>query len=306
MRWKLRQKWKNCSQFRSTGACTAALLVTAGLTCGPATAVDVDAGDYTALPPGTNLLLVYYQHAERDRLIRQGTRVPIDAGLDSDIGILRGVHFMNIGGYVVDPQFLLPFGKLKARAGTGFLGDTSGAGDLILAATVWLVNRKESNTYFGITPFLTVPTGQYDRNRALNVGENRTRFTLQAGYITPLTKSLTLDLIGDVTVYGRNTEYGPTGATLEQKVSSVAQAHLRYQVSPVFDIRASVFKTITGETTVDGVRQGDRGNTTKFNVGAAYFLQPTTQVLATYGRDGSVREGFKENNRLNLRLLQVF
>jgi hypothetical protein len=66
---------------------------------------DVDAGDYTALPAGTNLGLAYYQHATRDRLYSQGNRLPINPGLDSDVGILRGVHFMELGGYVIDPQF---------------------------------------------------------------------------------------------------------------------------------------------------------------------------------------------------------
>ncbi|RJT22995.1 transporter, partial [Chakrabartia godavariana] len=32
----------------------------------------------------------------------------------------------------------------------------------------------------------------------------------------------------------------------------------------------------------------------------------TVQLLATYGRDISVRSGFRESNRLNLRLLKVF
>lgn len=277
----------------------------AALASTPAMALDVDAGDYTALPPGTNLALVYYQHAQRDRLYGKGTPVPIAARLDSDVGILRGVHFMDIGGITVDPQFLLPFGRLKGKDGTAFLGDGSGAGDVILAATAWLVNRKDANTYFGITPFLTLPTGRYDRNKALNLGEHRTKFTLQAGYITPVAPSLSLDLIADVTVYGDNRDFGAASATLAQKTSYGAQAHLRYRVSPTLDVRAGVFKTITGETRVNGVGRGDRGDTVKFNLGATYFVRPTTQLLATWGRDTSVRDGFKENSRVNLRLLEV-
>jgi hypothetical protein len=41
-------------------------------------------------------------------------------------------------------------------------------------------------------------------------------------------------------------------------------------------------------------------------VGVAHFLSAKTQVLATYGRDTSVRQGFKEDGRINLRLLQIF
>ena len=107
--------------------------------CAGASALDVDAGDYTAMPAGTNVGLLYYQHAERNRLYANGDKLPLDAGLDSDIGILRGVHFMELGGYIVDPQFLLPFGNMRAKDDLSALGSDSGTGDLMLAATVWLV-----------------------------------------------------------------------------------------------------------------------------------------------------------------------
>lgn len=283
----------------------------AGALCGvlattPALAIDIDAGDYAALPAGTNLGLVYYQYAQRNALYSRDKRVPVDAGLDSQVGILRGVHYLRIGGYTVDPQFLLPFGQLKASNGTSALGEASGVGDLILAATVWLVNQPEANTYFGITPFLTLPSGQFDRNKALNLGEKRSKLTLQAGYITGLSPSLTLDLAADVTLYGRNNDFGPGGQTLKQDPSYQAQLHLRYHVNPALDLRAGISKTVTGESTVNGLERDDRGSTTKLYVGAAYFLRPSTQLLASLGRDVSVREGFEENRRLNLRLLQVF
>lgn len=297
---KHRRKNRRLQVALASGALLAASM------CNTASAIDVDAGDYTALPAGTDLGLVYYQHAERNALYGKGSKLPLQAGLDSDVGILRGVHFMDIGGYIVDPQFLLPFGSLKGKEGTSFLGEASGVGDLILAATVWLVNKPDTNTYFGITPFLFLPTGSYDKNKALNLGENRSKFTLQAGYITGLTSRLSLDVVGDFTLYGRNKEFGPAGATMKQEPSFQGQVHLRYHVTPSFDLRAGLSRTWTGETKVDGVDQDDRGATTKALLGAAYFLTPKTQLMANYGRDLSVREGFKEENRINLRLLYVF
>ncbi|PNQ48931.1 transporter, partial [Vibrio agarivorans] len=81
-----------------------------------ASAVDVDAGDYTALPAGTNVGLLHYQHAERNiRLYANGHKQPLDAGLNSDMGKLRGVHFMELGGYIVAPQVSLPFGNVRAK-----------------------------------------------------------------------------------------------------------------------------------------------------------------------------------------------
>ena len=271
-----------------------------------AQAVDVDAGDYTALPAGTDLGLVYYQHAHRDRLYSGGHRVPVDGGLDSDVGIARGVHFMDIGGYIVDPQFLLPFGQLKGRGDLApSLGSGSGAGDLILAATVWLT-KPSDKTHFGITPFVYVPTGSYDHDKALNLGENRWKFALQAGFITPLTESVTLDLAADATVNGKNDDYGAARQTMRQDALYQVQGFLRYSLSPAADLRFGLSEVAGGETRVDGVAQGNRQSTSKFSLGGAWFVAPRTQLMANYGRDISVRDGFKEANRINLRLLQLF
>ena len=276
------------------------------LSSGNANAVDIDAGDYTALPPGTNLAMGYYQFATRDSLYSDGDKAPINARLDSHIGILRGVHFTEIGGYTVDPQFLLPVGKLEGKDDTFGLGDASGVGDLILAATVWLVNKPESNTYFGITPFLYLPTGSYDRTDALNLGENRWKYALQAGYVNGITPKISLDLAADVTVYGDNDKFGSTNATLEQDPSYQFQGFLRYHLSSQLDFRAGVSHTLGGETSVNGTDQDNRISHTKITVGTAWSATPGLQLMANYGTDLSVDNGFKEQHRINLRVLKAF
>lgn len=278
----------------------------AALAMPQAHAVDVDAGDYTALPAGTNLAMLYYQYATRDALYAQGHKAPIDARLDSQVGILRGVHFTEIGGYIVDPQFLLPFGKLKGKDDLSAMGSANGVGDLILAATVWLVNQPKTGTYFGITPFLYAPTGRYDHKDALNLGENRWKFALQAGFITKLSDKVSLDLAGDFTVYGKNDEFGVDKLTMKQKPSVQLQSYLRYHLSPTWDLRAGLSHTFGGETKVAGVNQDDRAKTTKFSVGTAWFVAPDVQLMVNYGRDASVRNGLREDDRLNLRVMKVF
>ncbi|WP_373806624.1 transporter [Delftia acidovorans] len=268
-------------------------------------AVDIDAGDYTALPPGTTLGMVYYQHATRDSLYANGDQAPIRPRLTSDIGIARGVHFMKLGDYVIDPQFLLPFGRLSASRDIAAMGSNTGVGDLMLAATLWLTKPGDKE-HFGITPFVWLPTGQYNRNDPLSLGENRWKAALQAGWIKPLGKSVTMDLAADVTVFGKNDDFGAHSATLKQKAQFQFQGLLRYHLSDTSDLRLGLSHLTGGETQVNGVAQGDRQSTTKVSFGGAVFVAPKTQLLATVGRDLHVRQGFKENARINLRLLQVF
>lgn len=288
-----------------TALATTAMI--AGIGLSPmAQAVDVDAGDYTAMPSGTNLGLVYYQYATRNALYSDGNKRSMNARLDSNVGILRGVHFMDAGGYIIDPQFLLPFGSVTAKNDVSGLGSSHGVGDLILASTIWLVNQPKTDTYFGITPFLFVPTGEYDKNQAVNLGENRWKLALQAGYITGLTDKLSLDLVGDVTLYGKNKDFGPSSATMKQDALYQAQGFLRYKIQPTWDVRFGISHSQGGETTVNNVAQHDTTRTTKATFGTAWFISPATQLMANYGRDISVENGFKEQDRLNLRLLSVF
>ena len=272
----------------------------------PAQAVDVDAGDYVPLPDGANLALLYYQYATRDSLYVDGDKQPLEAGLDSNVGILRGVHYVDVGGFIVDPQFLLPFGELKAKDDLAALGSDSGLGDLILAATVWVINDPEHRRYLGLTPFLFLPTGSYDKDQGVNLGENRWKLALQAGYVAGLGERFTLDLIGDVTFYGKNDELGPSEQTLKQDASFQLQGFLRYALKPTVDLRGGLSYSFGGETEVDDVKQDNELGTLKAQFGTAWFPTPTVQLMALYGRDLDVENGFREDHRINLRVLKVF
>jgi len=271
-----------------------------------AQAVDVDAGDFVPAPEGTTTGLLYLQHAERNSLYAHGSQSVSDPLLVSDVGIARLVHYTSIGGLTVAPQILLPFGRLDAGRATEALGKTSGLGDVILAAPVWLVNDAASPTYLAIAPYLFLPTGSYDSGRSLNLGENRWKFDLQVGFVKGLTDKWSVDLTGDVMFHGKNNDFGATSATLDQKPLYQGQAYLRYQFAPGLNGFVGLSQTWGGEDRVNGVDSDDQAQQRKLSLGGSYFIRPTTQLLVSLGRDLKVENGFKENARVNLRLLQVF
>ncbi|WP_400464087.1 transporter [Pectobacterium actinidiae] len=271
-----------------------------------ARAIDVDVGDFVPAPEGTTAGLLYLQHAERDKLYAQGRQAVGDSRLVSDVGIARLVHYTRIGGLTVGPQILVPFGRLDAGRDTSALGKTSGVGDIILAAPVWLINDAASRSYLGIAPYLYLPTGSYSHDRPLNLGENRWKFDLQLGFVKGLTDKWYVDLTGDVMFHGKNDNYGAAGATLKQKPLYQGQGYLRYQFTPGANAFVGVSQTWGGETRVNGVDSNDEARQRKISVGGSYFIRPTTQLLLALGRDLKVENGFKENARINVRLLQVF
>jgi hypothetical protein len=289
-----------CRCIFSSTILSVALLPASGM------ALDTDADDYVASPAGSNLALLYFQHVQRDALYGNGDRVAGNYGLDSDTGILRVVHFTTIGDYVVDPQFLVPVGHERATNDASSLGSASGLGDLILAATAWVVNDEKTNTYLGLTPFLFLPTGTYGKNRPMNWGENRWKLTLQGGYQKGITDKVSIVFIGDATFFGKNSDFGPTGATLNQDTLYQAQLYVRYTWSENIDSFVGCSYLGGGASNVNGAGQNDRQRENKFSIGGGYNFTPQLELFGAYGQDISVANGFKESHRVNVRLSRTF
>lgn len=275
---------------------------------GAARALDVDADDYSAgaLPGGTNFGALYFQYADRNKFYHNG-HVAGGGDLVSDVGILRFAHFVEIGPFLADPQFLLPIGGLNGERSQAPLGATAGMGDLILASTVWLYRDIPGGHFFGITPILYLPTGTYSANSVLNLGENRFKGGIQAGYVTPVfVKNLVLQLTADLTIYGNNSNYGALSQTQSQEPLAAFQGWLKYSVTKDLDLRLGSTYYVGGTTKINGVSNYDQISTANIRVGFAYNFLPGWNIMALYGRDVAVRNGFSEENRVNLRLYKIF
>lgn len=148
--------------------------------------------------------------------------------------------------------------------------------------------------------------GSYDHNEALNMGENRWRYALQAGYIHGLGSKFTVDLAADVTAYGANDEYGTRKLKMEQDPTYQIQAFGRYHVSSALDLRVGIAHSWIGAIDVDGNQATDRATETKFTAGVGYQLDPRLHLMMLYGKDLNISDGFKEQNRINLRVAVAF
>lgn len=278
------------------------------LAAGPASAADVNSGDYLPAPAGTNLLVFYSQYATRDEYVStSGQTFSSGTGLDSFVNILRYVHYFDIGGFTVAPQVLLPAGTLyNGRVAGAPLDAAAGFGDPILAATVWVVNNKATETYVGIMPYLFLPIGQYDAGSALNLGENRWKLDLQAGWYQGLANGFALQVTGDVVWYGNNSEAGTGTQTLSQDTTYQLQAWLSYALAPTWSAAVGYSQFWGGTEYLAGVATGNATDRTQLRFELSKFITPTFQVLGQIQRDVATSGGFPEDFRGTVRLLQVF
>ena len=292
-----------------TVARSSALVFATGLfsTSTQSAEIATDPGDYTPLPAGVNLGILYGQYATRDTVYADGDKVPVDAGLNTIIGLARFVHYMDIGGVIVDPQIIVPFGKVELEEPFGPLQPTSesGVGDPIIGATAWVLNNPDDQQWVGLSAFASVPVGQYDDDKGpVNIGENRWKGIFQAAYVKHLSNSVALDLIAEYSVYGDNDDF--LGFKREQEDAQSLQGHLRYLLSKQSHVALSYYHSFGGETTVGGQDQDDRVNTNRWLATYATFVDPTVQLQLQAGQDINVENGFEEDTRVNIRVLKVF
>ncbi|MBA1198269.1 transporter [Pseudomonas plecoglossicida] len=282
------------------------LMLAAAVPCLSAQALEVTPGDYEALPVGATVGLVYYQHSTTNSAYAQGHKASSDFNLTSDIGILRLVHAYRLTDQLsIEPQILLPFGHVSSGGDASALGSTRGVGDVTVTAPL-KYRLNDANDILAATVYLTAPTGNYDRDDALNLGENRWKADLQAAYIKHFGEKWAVDLVGDAIWYGDNDDFTANSVRREQDVSYAAQLMGRYIIDPGTSLAVGVGHSWGGENRVDGTAQDDRGETTNFRVTAAKFFTAQDQLQMQLGRDLAVENGPKENFRLNLRYARVF
>jgi hypothetical protein len=282
----------------------ALLLIVPMIVPGPVSA-DNDAMDYVAAPPGTKLAVFYYRHISANKLYSDGSKISDDANLSANIGIFRGVYYTKLGPFTIDPQFLLPFGQqdLDGAAFGNSEISAQGLADLILAATIWFIDDPKSKTWFGFTPFIFIPIGDYDENRALNLGENRWSFKPEFGFAKGFDK-WHMDLAAALQFFGDNDDF-MGNSKLEQDPLLTLEGHLTYKLTPTFNASIDYFYHMDGETTVAGVDRSDEKDDHILGASFAWWLTPQYQLILQYSRAVEVENGLKTDT-VGMRFLHAF
>ena len=292
----------------SRSQCRAVVLsIALCLGAGAANALEISAGDYEPMPPDANALLLYFQHAQSSDFYQRGDKVSDNFKLKTDVSLLRYIHAFNLGNKVsLEPPLILPYGHLHASGDASALGQAGGVGDLILGAPLKWTLATAHNDIFSIAPFVYLPTGSYDRDDPLNLGENRWRLLLQAVYIHHFDERWALDSSADVSWFSHNDDFGPAGATQKQQARYEYQTYLSYKFSPQTRLAIGGGRIEGAKSSVAGANQDDRLGTTYLRLSLTQMLTPSVQLQAELGRDIEVEQGFKEQARINLRLAKLF
>lgn len=268
-------------------------------------ALEVQPGDFEILPDGKSLALLYYTHTQGNQFYQSGEKLSNHAELSTDIGLARFIHTIHpVENLSFEPQVILPFGQVKGSEDIAALGKASGVGDVIIGMPIKYA-LSPANTV-SVAPFISIPSGSYHQNKALNLGENRWSTTVQTAWLHHFDQRFTLENILDATVYSDNDRYSGQSLNLEQDPKYEYQLYLRYNLSPITAFGIGGGWISGGETKLDGVGQNDKTNTTYAKITASHFFTPHFQTNFTIGRDLKVEQGVKQNLDVTLRLGYLF
>lgn len=269
---------------------------------------DVLPADFFPLATGTSTVGVYAYDRQSQGPYSKGAKL-VDGKVDTQIAALRAGHFLDLAGPPVSLVAALPWSQnsvAPAPLAAALGKEASGLGDLRFGATGWLVANRESGEYFGVTGLLFLPTGDYNSRQVLNVGENRYKFTLNAGWIRPLSSSFILEVLPEVAWFGDNADYSG-GRKLAQKPSYALTGYLRYRANPNWQFHLGAQINCGGETQINGVDQNNSPDNTRAMLGTTYQTDDKkNQWILRVAKDTEVKNGFMTTSEVMLRYLRMF
>jgi hypothetical protein len=269
------------------------------------------------VPDGTRSIAAYGMFVQSNQSANFSPIVQ-GAKLDASLGQFQYVQTFALAGQQVQAFGILPFGRVKGsvtQPGGTISAASSGLSDATIGAMVGLIGapalpEKEYGDYhpgftLGASAKIILPTGEYDSTSAINLGANRWGLQLGAPIDQYFGKSLldaslvSLELTPSVTFFTTNNE--PHNAnTLKQAPIAKLEGHVTRNISTAFWVSADAYLTRGGETTTDGVKDGNSQRWLNLGISAGITFSDTMSGGIAYGK--VVRHN---NDGLEARALRV-
>lgn len=297
------------------------LPATALLLAAPAAAIGDGARAYQLVPAGSNILSAYGIFLDGNSSFDPSTATD-NANIAIDVLALQFTHQISVGGNASGLFAVLPVGRVDGdvtierplRPPVTLSGDSSGLGDIQLGAVIGLVGSPslpipqyvafKPGFALGALGKVTIPTGSYSGDKAINLGTNR--WIVQVGaplgyYVgkSMLDPSLmTFELLPSVTFYGTNGD--PFRADRQTQAPMFRlEAHATRNLNRALWIGIDAVASSGGKTTTDGVSDDngksslELGGTVGFNLSKSFALKATYGGVVARNDNGLDGSGFR-------------
>jgi hypothetical protein len=247
------------------------LLCSTLFACAPAPvlAQDIEPRVQSAAPVGTNIAGLSFAHSWGAVLVDK--TIPVEDLDGFTTALVPSLsHYFSFFGLTSRVDAFVPFVTGEWTAELGGTGQESsltqtGLGDPSLRLAVFVIGAKamtaeqfrdhRRSTVLGLHLRVMMPLGQYDEDRAINLGSNRWRITPAAGLSQPFGRWVA-EVYGAVWFFSDNENF-QGGGVLGQNPIAAFQLNLAYNFRPRMWLALGSRQTVGGRTTVNGTEQDD-------------------------------------------------
>ena len=181
----------------------------------------------------------------------------------------------------------------------------SGPGDARMGAVLWFHKDEINREYANASIFVSLPTGEYEKANAVNIGENRVKVVLSSGWMQSLGSSWVLDLIPEVAIFGDNTHY-LNNRRLSQDMAYAMTGMLRYKATPTLHWYTSAQWNRGGAIQVDGIQRTGAPENTRLALGTILFGSNNHMLQLRYSRDVQIENGYRNEGEFAIRWSTYF
>lgn len=260
---------------------------------------DNDPRDSIAAPGGTSLFLFYYRHYNGDEFYQNDSKLDNNTDFDMEIAIARYAHFVSLGDWTWSYDVVQPFGKIDFQSeilGTDV--NASGLGDTTFAThmnTPFLIQTDKMKYGMSVGFYLSTPTGDYDADKAANLGSNRWSYKCEFTPVILQMGKTTLEVTGDVKFYSDNTDFGSASSTQETDPMLGLQTHLSYDITDSFWVGISHYLYSGGENEIEGIASDDRTKTQSIRFTSSFKVSPQVILMLQYDTEIEHENGIKQD-----------
>lgn len=269
-------------------------------------AIDLQPGEITAPKANVNFIQMSYQNSTRGDKYVKGHKQISDSKIDTAQYLVRLGHTFDINQYPAVFYLQVPVhSNIKPSGSLSNLESDKGLGDTSFLLGLWPYSNHESETYLAIGAYLTVPTGSYDNNRLINIGENRFKTAMQIAYQKRLFDQAHFNFAFDAVKFGSNDAFTQNNITLEQKSLYTAQTGAMYHIDSTYSVGGVYFYTAGGETIRNDRKMDDMTRLQRYQItGIANFS--FGRLTLQYGGDIKTENGYFEESRWIFRYTSRF
>lgn len=224
---------------------------------------------YWPAPKGTKVAILGYSFSRGD--VVTDPSLPV-VGVDSRINasVFGYLQILNLWGRTAHAVVEVPYlwgTTVGDVADEPRRRDFSGLGDLGVTLSVNLLGapsmtpadfqelRENPHAILGASVKVLTPTGDYEKDKLINVGANRWAVKAELGYIVPIKANWLLELELGAWVFGENDEF--LGVTREQRPVVGTQLHVIRRFKPGFWASLDLTYFQGGRSIIDGELAAD-------------------------------------------------